>query len=101
LNTSDTCIEGVDDDADTMAIPPAPFINRESVPAAGCNSAENSSVLSERYLKQKDGCWFQIKHALCVFTAYSNCFRRARIAQTQILPAWMYPFHISFQSRYR
>jgi hypothetical protein len=84
-----------------MAIPPAPFIIRESVPAAGCNTAENSSVLSERYLKQKDSRWFQIKHALRVFTAYSKRFRTACIAQIQTLPAWMYPFHISFQPGYR
>jgi len=74
---------------------------RESVPAAGCNSAENSSVLSERYLKQKNSRWFQIKRALSVFTAYSRRFRTASIAQIQTLPAWMYPFHISFQSGYR
>ena len=101
LNTSDTCIEGADDDADTMAIPPAPFIIRESVPAAGCNSAENSSVFSERYLKQKESHWFQIKCALCVFTAYSKRFRTASTAQIQTLPAWTYAFHISFQSGYR
>ena len=101
LNTSDTCIERADDDADTMAIPPAPFIIRESVPAAGCNRAENSSVLSERYLKQTDRCWFQIKRASCIFNAYSKRFRTTSTAQIQTLPAWMYPFHISFQSGYR
>ena len=100
LKTSDTCIEGADDDADTMAIPPAPFISRESVPAAGCNSAENSSVLNERYLKQKDSHWFQIKRALCVFTIYSKLLVQ-QIAQIQTLPVWMYSFHISNKSGYR
>jgi hypothetical protein len=51
LNTSDTCIEGAHDDADTMAVPPAPFIASESVPGAGCMSDVNNSVLRDRYLR--------------------------------------------------
>jgi hypothetical protein len=50
LNTTDTCIDGALEDADTMAVPPAPFIASESVPAAGCMSDVNSSVLRDRYL---------------------------------------------------
>lgn len=52
LNTTDTCIEGADEDADMMAVPPAPFIVNESVPGAGCMSDVNSSVLRDRYLQQ-------------------------------------------------
>lgn len=52
LNTTDTCIEGADEDADMMAVPPAPFIDSESVPGAGCMSDVNSSVLRDRYLQQ-------------------------------------------------
>ncbi|PSN34640.1 hypothetical protein C0J52_24823 [Blattella germanica] len=44
LNTTETCIDGADDDADTIAVPPAPLINWESMSAAGSMRDENSSI---------------------------------------------------------
>jgi hypothetical protein len=81
LNTTDTCIDGAHEDADTMAVPPAPFIAMESVPAAGCMSEVNSSVLRERYLRKHQSEHIHVTAKCSLVTSQTLLHYRQRLLQ--------------------